>query len=218
MSLQGKRRARPGAAAEPCAGNVLAAADPSEDEGEGEQLPQHRPDAQAQRVRAAPDEEAMRLAGQHVARGERAAEAGHWTEALGAWDAALRCAANAGPADEWTAKVHEYRAQALAEAGSDWPAVQAAQRATEHAPQWARAWRTLARCQMGLGEPSMALDSARRAARLWQAQGGAHEAQQQMATDVSWIEVSDEEGGTVKCGGSSVPSHAPFLAPWLHVA
>lgn len=52
------------------------------------------------------------------------------------------------------------------EVGQDWKAVQCAQRAVELVPGWAEGHLTLARAQLNLGEPELALTSCEQALSL----------------------------------------------------
>jgi hypothetical protein len=83
------------------------------------------------------------------AEGVAQAEQGHFRQAIGAWDEALQYTAS-------RAVLHELKGQAHLELGEWFPAVTAATRATELAPQWAPGWLTLGRAQLNFGEFDLA--------------------------------------------------------------
>ena len=91
---------------------------------------------------------------EHKRRGVAAAEAGDLAAALRefAASAALRPSAAA----------LEMRAQVLLMLGRDFEAVRDAERAARLAPDWPDAWLTLARANLNLGEPRIAVDALRR--------------------------------------------------------
>jgi tetratricopeptide (TPR) repeat protein len=91
--------------------------------------------------------------------GAALAESGQFQAALLAWD---RAAAAAPP----TAALHEMRAQVLDAVGRSFEAVQAATAAVALDPAWAEARITLARAQLNLGEPTLALASFDAALRI----------------------------------------------------
>jgi tetratricopeptide (TPR) repeat protein len=63
-------------------------------------------------------------------------------------------------------RLHEMRAQVLDQAGRTFEAVQAAQQAVSLEPDWVEGHITLARVQLNLGEPQLALASYMAAAKL----------------------------------------------------
>nr|XP_032835539.1 tetratricopeptide repeat protein 33 isoform X3 [Petromyzon marinus] len=84
--------------------------------------------------------------------GARLAESGSLREALRLWDTAIAMTTN-------DAKIHEMKAQVLMELGEWFRAVQSAHRSISMCACWAPAWLTLARAQLNLGEPAMAVRS-----------------------------------------------------------
>ncbi|XP_078476969.1 tetratricopeptide repeat protein 33 isoform X1 [Lampetra fluviatilis] len=84
--------------------------------------------------------------------GARLAESGSLREALRLWDTAIAMTTN-------DAKIHEMKAQVLMELGEWFQAVQSAHRSVSMCACWAPAWLTLARAQLNLGEPAMAVRS-----------------------------------------------------------
>ncbi|GAX74029.1 hypothetical protein CEUSTIGMA_g1479.t1 [Chlamydomonas eustigma] len=87
------------------------------------------------------------------------AEQGNWESALGSWNRAVQLA----PID---GHLHELCAQALNETGKAWAAVQAATRACGLLPQSCDALMTLARAQLNLGEPKLAVASMERVLKI----------------------------------------------------
>ena len=73
-------------------------------------------------------------------------------------------------------------------------AVQAAQRSVERAPTWGDAYLTLARAQFNLGEPTLALDNAERAATL------SCEDPQEAREEVEHIEAALLQAARATCG------------------
>lgn len=96
------------------------------------------------------------LAERFQAEGNKLAEDGSYTEALGKWETAITLKPD-------RAVLHEQKAQVLLEIGDAWNALRAATRATELEPSWAEAWITLARTQLNFGEPDAAIESFDRA-------------------------------------------------------
>ena len=123
---------------------------PDDDDGDNTQgdvvAPAARPDDPVQSKRAQDQ-------------GVAHAEASRWADALRCFDEAVLH----GPND---AGAHEQRAQVLLELGENFRAVQAAGRAVQLREEWSEAWLTLARAQLNLGEPQMALKSAQHAEAL----------------------------------------------------
>ena len=83
------------------------------------------------------------------------AEDGFFRRAVGAFAEALQVRPDDGP-------VLEMKAQAHLELGEFFDAVQAATAAAVALPGWFAAWLTLARAQLNLGEPGLALRSIER--------------------------------------------------------
>jgi tetratricopeptide (TPR) repeat protein len=98
------------------------------------------------------------------AQGQDLAEQGCWDKALAAWDQAL--AACAHQPVHVAAELCELRAQVLLEMGRDYEAIQAAQRGATLAHDFAPAHLTLARAQLNLGEPQLAVASFQRVLEL----------------------------------------------------
>ncbi|XP_060198365.1 uncharacterized protein LOC132627187 [Lycium barbarum] len=88
--------------------------------------------------------------------GNKLAEEGKYSEALGKWESALLLMPD-------RAILHEQKAQILLELGETWKALKAATRATELEPSWGEAWVTLGRAQLNYGEPDSAIESLDRA-------------------------------------------------------
>ncbi|KAI8468630.1 MAG: hypothetical protein J3K34DRAFT_522752 [Monoraphidium minutum] len=89
-------------------------------------------------------------------RGVAAAEAGDYAAALHLFAQVLLNGEDA--------RIEEMRAQVLLLLGRDYEAVQAAERSARMQPAWPDAWLTLARAQLNLGEPQLAVDSLQRLA------------------------------------------------------
>ncbi|KAL9258572.1 Tetratricopeptide repeat protein 33-like protein [Drosera capensis] len=85
------------------------------------------------------------LAESFLEQGNKLAEDGRYSEALGKWEAAI----NLMPQK---AVLHEQKAQVLLETGDAWGA-------TELEPSWFEAWLTLGRAQLNFGEPDNAVES-----------------------------------------------------------
>ncbi|GAV79040.1 TPR_1 domain-containing protein/TPR_11 domain-containing protein, partial [Cephalotus follicularis] len=98
------------------------------------------------------DPQPIQLAHSFQAQGNKLAQEGKFSEALGKWEAAL----NLMPEN---AVLHEQKAQILLEIGDTWNALKAVTRATELEPSWAEAWITLGRAQLNFGEPDCAIES-----------------------------------------------------------
>ncbi|GAB2233665.1 hypothetical protein Droror1_Dr00002893 [Drosera rotundifolia] len=97
-------------------------------------------------------DDASVLADSFLEQGNKLAEDGRYSEALGKWEAAI----NLMPQK---AVLHEQKAQVLLETGDAWGALKAATRATELEPSWSEAWLTLGRAQLNFGEPNNAVES-----------------------------------------------------------
>jgi predicted Zn-dependent protease len=92
--------------------------------------------------------------------GNEFASNGDFTRALTYFDGALRTLEGIdGATQKNRALIHELRAQVLMELDEDFKAVLAAKEATLADPDWSEGWLTLARAQMNLGEPSLAVES-----------------------------------------------------------
>ena len=138
------------------------------------------------------------------------------------WNAALAKFDEAVARDPSSAAAHEQRAQVLIHLDSHrlpraalhasahhrrspspqvlihldryFEAVQAAQRSVERAPTWGDAYLTLARAQFNLGEPTLALDNAERAATL------GCEDPQEAREEVEHIEAALLQAARATCG------------------
>lgn len=91
-------------------------------------------------------------------KGVDAAQAGQYATALHAFGQALLHGEDA--------HLEEMRAQVLLLLGRDFEAVQAAEHATRLSPEWAEGWLTLARANLNLGEPQLAVESLQRLADI----------------------------------------------------
>lgn len=99
--------------------------------------------------------------------GNTLASEGRFSSALTCFDAAIRLIPAASCSTMREATLHELRAQVLLEMGDrHFEAVCAATRATELASEWPDGYLTLGRCQLNLGEPSMAVRSLSTALEL----------------------------------------------------
>lgn len=110
------------------------------------------------------------------------------------WNAALAKFDEAVARDPSSAPAHEQRAQVLIHLDRYFEAVQAAQRSVERAPTWGDAYLTLARAQFNLGEPTLALDNAERAATL------GCEDPQEAREEVEHIEAALLQAARATCG------------------
>jgi len=107
-------------------------------------------------------------------RGCDLAGAGQFAAALTCFDTALRLlgidgaggAASEGASMRRAASLHDMRSQVLLGLDRDFEAVQAAERATHLAPDWAEGWLGLGRAQLNLGEPRLAVASLTEALEL----------------------------------------------------
>ncbi|CAD5112273.1 DgyrCDS1502 [Dimorphilus gyrociliatus] len=82
----------------------------------------------------------------------------YW-EAIDKWNQALQLVSA-------VAEIHEMKAQAYMALGEVMPAIQSAEEAAKYKPNWYLAWQTLGRCQLNLGEVSMAIRSFSKALHL----------------------------------------------------
>ncbi|KAL4438221.1 hypothetical protein ABPG77_010582 [Micractinium sp. CCAP 211/92] len=148
-------------------------------------------DEQSQQLGAQPPLSSSRdNAGLEKEAGDRAAAAGHWGLALRHWDSALA----AGAADAHV--LHEAKAQVLLEVGDDWRALQCASRAVELQSGWAAGHLTLARAQLNLGEPELALASMEQVLQL---QPGHTEAEEEIGA-VRAMVVRRQRSGSAAAG------------------
>lgn len=138
--------------------SIAAFEDDDEDATAAGKSPTHIAQATG-RVGSSITEENKAAAAKWVDQGSTFAEQGDTAAALRCWDQALLIHPGDG-------RTHEMRAQVLNAEGRSFEAVQAAQQAVSLCPDWPEAHITLARVQLNLGEPLLALHSYQAAAKL----------------------------------------------------